>query len=434
MGSGPDRDIRQKIQALLASGRAAEALPLLKAQVRETPDDVLAWANLIRVCEQLNQVAQAAEFVQEAHARGLAHPLIQLAEASVLRRQGELVEAQKKVAECLALNDAPPWFRASSHYEAARIFDAAGQWQKAYEAARDANGYAKPLWPSAWFDDALWRWLEALKRYQPKPNATDDNAPVFLVGYPRSGTTLVHQMLDAHERFQVIDEWPIMEKLAAEVASNWGDLLSPLTDTKAAELRARYWQLAPTSSAIVVDKLPLNLLFWPLIRRLFPNAKIVIVRRHPLDAALSAFMQEFRPHPTLVPFLDMADSIRYWLKLNELVTHIEVTDTGYVRVVEYEALVTEPRSTLTSLMAFLGEPFDERQLKFYVHARGQQQINTPSYHQVVRPIYRSSIGRWRNYASCLPGASIETLKQLIGDRWDLSLTSSPDSGVGADND
>lgn len=222
----------------------------------------------------------------------------------------------------------------------------------------------------------------------------------FLLGFPRSGTTLLDTMLMGHPDVQVLEEQPPL-RLVEEAAGGLAGLAA-LTDADAKQFRERYYaeveRLAPhRPGALLVDKSPLHLLRLPLIRRLFPDAPVILALRHPCDVVLSCFITNFRLNNAMANFLTLetaaafyAEAFAYWSKAASLLP-------GPVHPVAYEAMIAAPEETLRPLFEALGLGWQECVLAHRETARKRGVISTASYAQVTEPLYRRAIGRWERY-------------------------------------
>jgi hypothetical protein len=225
-------------------------------------------------------------------------------------------------------------------------------------------------------------------------------APVFLVGFPRSGTTLLDTVLMGHPGVLVLEEEPILERVGAELGGM--ERLAGLAAAEAESLRTLYFdevdKLLPEAPAhIVIDKLPLNLLAIPLIHRLFPDARIVFAQRHPCDVVLSCFIESFAINDAMANFLDLGDAARLY---DLVLTFWQRCRDGLplaVHDVRYESLVADLEGEARPLLDFLGLPWHDAVLDHQRTARARGTILTPSYSQVIRPLYREAIGRWQRY-------------------------------------
>ncbi|HSX58770.1 MAG TPA: sulfotransferase [Tahibacter sp.] len=260
--------------------------------------------------------------------------------------------------------------------------------------------------------------------WTPDPAAPDAAAsPIFVVGFPRSGTTLLETMLDAHPALACMDEraylQDLVEYLQAGGLDHPGDL-GRLTPGQCAAMRAIYRERVArhvdwNASTRLVDKNPLNLLKLPLIRRIYPHARIVLALRHPADVVLSNYMQNFRS-PVFVALCETlrttaegyAAAMDFWIDQHALLG-------GDVFVSRYEDLVADLPARARALTEFLGVPWDDALLRPDAHARERGYISTPSYAQVAEPVNTRAIGRWQAYAEWI--APLRPLLDPYARRW-----------------
>ncbi len=228
-------------------------------------------------------------------------------------------------------------------------------------------------------------------------------APVFLVGFPRSGTTLLDQILDAHPDVRVIEERPLLRatKLAAE-ALGYPRALGAFTAADLDRLRTVYWQALAREGVepdgkLVVDKMPLNIIHVGLIERIFPDARIVLALRHPADCVLSCFMQDFVPNGAMANFLTLEGTARLYDRVMTLWQRYRSHLPLDVVEVRYENLVRDLRAEVAPVVDFLGLSWNEAQADPAAHALQRGSIRTPSYSQVTQPIYANAAERWRRY-------------------------------------
>lgn len=231
-------------------------------------------------------------------------------------------------------------------------------------------------------------------------------SPVFVMGFPRSGTTLLEQMLDAHPRLQSMDERPFFHMLARQLENSTGFQiprdLGKLNQRDCDELRMGYLTFACSKvprrwDAQLVDKNPMNMLWLPLIHRLFPAAKYIFALRHPCDVLLSNYMQNFMAGTLGAACADLktlatayVEAMEYWLY------HVELFRPA-VFVSRYEDLVARPVEQTRRIANHLGLEDAETMLGFDRRAREKEFIATPSYTQVIEPINRKGIDRWMRY-------------------------------------
>jgi hypothetical protein len=230
-------------------------------------------------------------------------------------------------------------------------------------------------------------------------------SPVFVVAFPRSGTTLLEQTLDAHPQLRSMDEQPIVQNALDDIVAlgvRYPEELAKLRPDQLRTIRAQYFERAAGKVKLdpgqrLVDKNPLNMLRLPVIRRLFPNAPIILAVRHPCDVVLSCFMQHFRaPHFVLLCSdlqslaMGYRRSFDFWYQQAAMLS-------PHVLEIRYENFVADFESGVRELAQFLRLPWDERMLAPAEHARAKGYISTPSYSQVVQPVNQKAVGRWRAY-------------------------------------
>lgn len=230
-------------------------------------------------------------------------------------------------------------------------------------------------------------------------------SPVFVVGFPRSGTTLLEQMLDAHPDFQSMDERAFVHELIEGmelVGQHYPDDLASLTQTDADQLRAVYFRrvnhaVPDLGQRRLVDKNPLNMLCLPMIRRLFPEARIILCLRHPCDVLLSCYMQPFRSPAFMVLCSSLARLAHGYVQaFEQWYRQVEVL-TPHVLEWRYESVVSHFDDHVARLGQFLGLADASPMARFAEHARSKGFISTPSYAQVTQGINPRAVNRWHAY-------------------------------------
>lgn len=229
--------------------------------------------------------------------------------------------------------------------------------------------------------------------------------PVFLVGFPRSGTTLLDQVLDSHPKVTVLEERPLVTGMIGRLAARGIDYpsgLARLDDAVVAELRAGYVEdrdrlVALDDGVVFVDKMPLNIVHAGLIRRVFPRARFLLALRHPADVCLSCFMQAFELNDWMAVFSSLDETARLYRAVFSLWRETRSALGLAVHEVRYEDLTADLEATAGGAVGFLGLDWDPRMAAFHEHARSRKTLATPSFSQVTRPIYRDAVARWRRY-------------------------------------
>lgn len=234
-------------------------------------------------------------------------------------------------------------------------------------------------------------------------------SPIFIVAFPRSGTTLLEQMLDAHPRLVTMDEQPILQKAVTHIESLgfvYPENLAPMTPDDLALVRARYWQEVAKKVRLepgqrLIDKNPLNMLRLPAIRRLFPRAKILLSVRHPCDVITSNYFQHYRA-PEFVRLCKDLDTLALaYRKAFDFWYAQQAILAADVMEVRYESFVTDFERSARSIAAFLELDWNDSMLEPWRHASRKGYISTPSYSQVVLPVNTRAVGRWRRYEAQL---------------------------------
>lgn len=416
-----DPEDAQDLAWLLAQdGHTDEADSLLRECIARMSDPVRAWARRLLVLERANRLDEARAAASHLPvAASLADPDARQdtlnAQAVLAMREGRWAQARTAL-ETLLAEPGDKRKRSNLYFALARTCDRLGQPDAAMRACAEAHaaqlaGIA-PLVPEAMkhgdapLPVAHRRWSparHAAARVVPGPAMAQ--SPIFVVGFPRSGTTLLEQMLDAHPALCSMDERPFLQGLAERLEQeglDWPDGLGELDAPACEALRAEYWRrvhevVVPAPGQRLVDKNPLNLLRLPLIHRLFPQAKVILALRHPCDVLLSCYMQAFRSPAFAMLCSDLerlargyADAMEHWLHHVRLLAPIAMES-------RYEDLVDDVATQVERLGSFLELEQPERLLDFQRHARGKGFISTPSYSQVVEGINRRGLDRWHPY-------------------------------------
>jgi predicted Zn-dependent protease len=240
--------------------------------------------------------------------------------------------------------------------------------------------------------------------------------PIFILGLPRAGSTLLEQILASHSLVEGTMELPDVPKIAHEIVARPGQDDQPhfpqaVAALSAAELRAlgeRYLAdtriVRKTDAPFFIDKMPNNCLYVPLIHLMLPNARIIDARRHPLGCCLSCFKQHFARGQNYTYGLE--DIGRYYRDYVELMAHVDAVLPGRVHRVFYESLIEDTEAQVRRLLDYCNLPFEDGCLKFYENERA---VRTASSEQVRRPIFREGLDHWQHYLPWL-----DPLKAALG--------------------
>ncbi|WP_447754751.1 sulfotransferase [Sphingopyxis fribergensis] len=237
--------------------------------------------------------------------------------------------------------------------------------------------------------------------------------PIFIVSLPRSGSTLVEQILASHPMIEGTEELHDIERIALTMApggetGSWLDILPTLSREKAQELGDHYIDATRrfrfTDRPFFTDKMPSNWVFLGLIQTILPNAKIIDIRRHPMGCGFANFSQHFNWGINFS--YDLNHIAEFYATYLQQMAHFDAILPGRIHHVTYEDLVQNTESEVQRLLNYVGLPYDEACLRFFENRRA---VYTPSSEQVRSPINRDGMERWKNYESFL-----EPLKQALG--------------------
>jgi tetratricopeptide (TPR) repeat protein len=299
--------------------------------------------------------------------------------------------------------DLPPTARMQLNFGLGKAFLDAGDSAEAFRYLDEGNRLKRA---SISYDpDGVSRWMREIADAFPASDLAAEAAdadtgvqPVFVLGMPRSGTTLVEQILASHPAVHGGGELRHMQQLVDSLGA-FPAAASGLTAERTAELVSGYLAkvrpLAGPGQRYVVDKMPANFLYIGVIRRILPHARIIHCRRDPVDTCLSCYSQLFAGEQSFS--YNQAELGRFHRDYQTLMAHWRPGfPASHVIEVDYEAVVDDLEREARRLIAFLNLPWDEACLSFH---RTERPIRTASVTQVRQPIYRHAAGRWRKHAA-----------------------------------
>ena len=230
-------------------------------------------------------------------------------------------------------------------------------------------------------------------------SSTGDRDPIFVLGMPRSGSTLVDQIISSHSKVDGTQELPNIIKIAAELntnnQNNYPEVLKELDESKLSNLGKDYisetaW--ARDSAPFFIDKMPNNFIHIGLIKTILPNAKIIDTRRDPMDTCFSCFKQFFARGQLFTYSLE--DLGNYYTDYIRAMNHWHNVYGKDIYTVHYDNVINETEETIRELIDYCELPFEKECLEFYNSSRP---VKTPSAEQVRQPIYKSGLNYWKNY-------------------------------------
>ena len=426
--TGLSDELTLELASLMSSaGTADEGMRLFEDLLRRDPHNLRAMAQLIVLYERINRLDEArAMLARLPPPESIDDPKLRYdvigAQATFALREKDPAHASALLERLIAAfadsADATfkPWRADHLYFSLAKVRDREGNTDAAMAALAEAHSrqllLARQAVPELVKPDAeplfsATKWIDAQTRASwpeyPAPSMLE--SPIFVVGFPRSGTTMLEQMLDAHPSLQSMDERAFLQSLIDHMSRFGCEYpydLGKLTGAQCEELRRLYWQLATQvaprkQGQRLVDKNPLHMLRLPLIGRLFPNAPIILALRHPCDVILSNYMQNF----SAKPFTVLCSSLErlaqgYVNAMDSWIYHADLLKPRLIHS-RYEDLLDDFAGNIKRIGDFLGLEDATPMSRFDQHARDKGFISTPSYTGVIEPPNKKAVDRWRRY-------------------------------------
>lgn len=387
--------------------------------LRLIPGHADGHAKLARVYEMLGRISEGRESANTALRLQPGHIGALVSLGIIEKRDKNYVEAKNIFRDVLHAATGDSVISVAA-IELGHVLDRLGLYDDAYEQFVIGKAACQQLARNMPFDrQAFQKRIVKNRQYFTHDHVSKwDNtagvfdksrpAPIFFVGFPRSGTTLVEQVLDQHERVVTSDEvnfvWQTIEKIPAllEGKNSYPDCMQDLSADEVKILRNAYWQQVENAldtleeNSLLLDKLPLNLVNLGFVGRVFPDAHVLVALRDPRDVCLSCFMQGFTPNSAMANFFSMESTTRFYHQVMALWLHDrEVLPFKWYQY-RYEDLVDDFDSTTRGIFRFLELDYPENAANYHSAAINKM-ISTPSYQDVTTPIYDRSKARWKGY-------------------------------------
>lgn len=405
---------------LIESGQVEEGLATCHKALQSNPNDLRASYRVLSKLERLNRIDEAWAALHELE-NSCESPYEKCKGLSLLKARLEFHRGNPgtscEILESFISGNPGHSLLEKAYAWLGKTLDSLGEYDSAMQAFENKN---RMVSESSVGIEMIRKGNETLTKleaslnwyrdkisfdWQRKPAINDGfSSPILLVGFPRSGTTLLDQILNSHSALTTLEEQYTLAGIAQRFygCEEKSSSLSMLTDQEISDCRQKYWAnvsayLGEINSGVrVVDKLPLNIMYLDIFSRLFPDVKIIVALRDPRDVILSNYMQLYKLNPEMAINLNLVSSARYYSKVMALYLIFRKFLPDNIRQIRYEDLVCDPKGECTKLLEFIGAEWEEGLLRFHEKAKGRW-ISTPSYIQVAKPIYNHSVGRWRNY-------------------------------------
>ena len=413
-------------------GRPAEAMELLDDIFAEEPDDPGHWNLKAATLGRLGDFEQAIHLYEDVLRRSSRQPRIWLSYGHMLKtigRQSDGIAAYRKAIEIKSSLGEAWWSLANlktvkfneadlkameealrskglsdedrfhldfalgkALHDVGRTDEAFAHYARA-NALRLKNHPYRPEEITATVDRCIARFTAEV--FIERQGGCEESDPIFVVGMPRAGSTLIEQILASHSLVEGTSELPDIPMLSRKPGIYPKGILDASDEDRRAlgeEYLKRAGVQRRTDRPFFIDKLPNNWLFVPFIHLILPNAKIIDARRHPIGCCFSNFRQHFAHGQ---PFTyDLEHVGRYYADYVRLMAHIDHVIPGRVHRVVYERMVDDTEAEVRRLLEYCGLEFEPQVLEFY---RTERAVRTASSEQVRRPIYRDATEEWRAY-------------------------------------
>ena len=416
-------------------GRIDQAVICLQKTLQLQPGNITAQSLLAEIAEHQHALDKALEHVERVRAFAPQHPGMQLLMGRIFRRQGKWDQAETKLRDLATTHGLPAELAYRGWMELGHVFDAQKQYDDAMAAFQRGKSFLIPKAPQQWAllqtvhdrmaemlalsnAELFQKWKSAL------PSLTPGRRISLLCGHPRSGTTLVEQVIDAHPQAISLEETRILHDnaylpLTRDMAPETSILkvLNDASDQTLRDARAEYWRCAEgflgesIGDRLLVDKNPaFSILLLPLAR-FFPEAKILVALRDPRDVVLSCFMQPLSLNPVSSSYLTLEKTVEQYAGVMQFLNRLRPLLPQDTLEVRYERFVSNPEPESRRLLDFLGLPWDPGVMQFHDRAR-EKWVRSPTYDAVSQPIHQKAVGRWQGYAHYLE-PQLPKLKSLM---------------------
>jgi len=395
----------------------------LERALKQNPDAIEALVALAEIEERHGALDAAVALAERALRLDENHIAARLLRGRLHRLQGELEAAEKILRSVVSLNSPQTGPMANAWYELGQILDRQSRFDEAMAAFCAAKGLLKPQAAPEIAASLRARDLMAHTRENLPAEIVQrwlDHAPALaparrlavLCGHPRSGTTLLEQMLDSHPEIVSAEEMDIFKNEALvplwrrNLPGGVAQAMESLTDDELRRARVNYFRRmenflgAPVGDRLLLDKNPSSTPIIPELLRFFPEVKFIVALRDPRDVCLSCFMQSLELTPVASSYLTLEGTVAEYTAMMSFWLAMKPKIPGRFIEVRYEDMVEDLETVARQTLEFLGVPWDARVLEFHEHAQ-KKAVRSPTRADVKKPIYRGAVGRWRHYEKYL---------------------------------
>ena len=391
-----------------------EAIQSFRKAISITPNYSAAYSELCDYYEKSNEIDNLKKTVLEFSLNvDKQDPLLIFRKAQLASREKKYLEAEKLLVDMnvIGLSNSIITKRLEL---LSKTYDKLKKYNLAYEAIIENNTFIKSIPKNKSFSGIKYREnieniIKSYKGFDSSVlknnnNNIDENL-IFLIGFPRSGTTLLDTILSSHNKILTVEEMPMVNKMKSILGHNiTSKKLTKLNQDKIQECEKAYFSELSKhinindTEKLIIDKLPLNIIDVHLINSIFPASKFILVLRHPCDTVLSCLMQSFDMNDAMASFLDLKETAELYNLVMTLWKIFEERLDLDFHTIKYENLIDDLEKETTLLLNFLDLEWDEN-IKNYQKTALLKKSKTPSYNQITEKLYKSSQNRWENYKS-----------------------------------
>ena len=403
-------NLNLKAATLGRLGDFEEAIPLYEAVLARAPNQARVWLSYGHMLKTVGRQADGIAAYRRAIALrpALGEAWWSLANLKTVRFDSEDVAAMEAALDAA---DLQPDDRFHLEFALGKALHDAGRFDDAFACYARGNALRRQYHAYRAADTR--RLVErSIEQFTASVlgrgggNAACD--PIFIVGMPRAGSTLIEQILSSHSQVEGTSElpdMPVVARAAGRYPESAVELGAAERHTAGAEYLRRVGVQRRTERPFFIDKLPNNWMFVPFIHLVLPNARIIDARRHPLGCCLSNFRQHFARGQDFT--YDLGDLGHYYANYVELMAHVDAALPGRVHRVIYERLVNDTEAEVRTLLTYCGLEFEPACLEFH---KTERAVRTASSEQVRQPIYRDATDEWQNYS-----ANLAPLEDALGE-------------------
>jgi tetratricopeptide (TPR) repeat protein len=421
---------RQNLAILYQEQRKfSKAKRLYLEVIRQQPKLADALANLSNILEKERHLEEAKSYANRALEIRPNHHVARLTLANIATRNKAFNEVIGLLTPLLQSPQLAPMDRALMAGKCAHAYEKLGDYKSAFTLYQNANQMLYHHYESAMrnpvmmFSPSAFRSIEkAIPDFNFSRKSEEIRSPIFLVGFPRSGTTLLDQILSSHSHITVLEEKPnLVDAFTQFPATEEGlKALQHASEAKLQKLRRSYWANvkreigANKLPPIVVDKLPLNSFALLHINKIFPGAKIIVALRDPRDCVFSGYQQKFGMNPAMFQLLKLDTGASFYDQVMNVITGVHDAETFAMHFTRYEKVIENFADEVRALIDFLELEWEDSLFDYQATAKARD-VTTPSASQVIQPLYTSSIGKWKHYEEWI-GTSFEPLGKWV-EKW-----------------